>query len=154
MSIAIHFRVDRFGSVLTDLSVLLLMPFPIEPVTPKQTLVGVCLMVSVTVQILEQVGAWFLFFCFQSWQVDLGISLAAPSKFLVVFQFVWPIAFDAFSPLNSARKCCVTPLPAVFALWYTGVHVGSPNGRNIITNVETPVDKHLCITTALYIPYI
>ena len=153
-SIAVHFRAGRFGSVLMDLSVLLLMPFPIEPVTPKRTLVGVCLMVSTTVRTLEQVGAWFLFFCFQSWQVDLGISLAVPSKFSVVFWFVRPIAFDAFSPLNSAQKCCVTPLLAIFALWYTGVHVGSLDGRDIVTDVETPVDEHFCITTTLYVPYI
>ena len=40
-----------------DLSILPLMPFPIEPVSPKQTLIGVCLVVSSAIQTLEHVGA-------------------------------------------------------------------------------------------------
>jgi len=89
---------------------------------------------------LECVGAWFPFFGFQSWRVDLGIRLAAPTEFPMVFRFMWPIAFDAFSTLDSTRECCVTPLPTILALWYAGVHVGSPNGRDVVSDVETSVD--------------
>jgi len=116
------------------------MPFPIEPVPPKRTLIGVCLVVSATIQAFEQVEAWFPFLGFQSWWVDLGICFATPSEFSMMFGFVWTVTFDTFGTLDSAQKCCVTPLPAVFALWDTGVHVGSPNGRNVVSNVETPID--------------
>jgi len=72
------------------------MPFPIEPVSPKQTLIGVHLVVSSAIRALECVSAWFFFFHFQSWRVNLGVCLVAPAKFPMVFRFVRPIAFDAF----------------------------------------------------------
>ena len=123
-----------------DLSILLLMPFPIEPVSPKWTLVGVRLVVSLAIQALEHVRAWFSFFCFQSWQVGLGICLAVPAKSLMVFRFVQPIAFDTFGILDSARECCMTSLPTIFALRYARVHVGSPNSCDIASDIETSIN--------------
>jgi len=49
-----------------DLSVLPLLPFPIKPVSPERTLVGVCLMISSAIRAFEQVRTWFPFFGFQS----------------------------------------------------------------------------------------
>jgi len=34
----------------------------------------------------------------------------------------------------------MSPLPAVFALWDAGVHIGSPNGHDVVSDVETPID--------------
>jgi len=100
------------------------------------------------------VRAWFPFFHFQSWRVNLVIHLATPSKFLMVFRFMRTIAFDIFWFLDFVRECHVTPLLTIFALWYAKVYVGSPNGCNITSNVETSVNKHLGITTTLDIPNI
>ena len=61
------------------------MPFPIEPMMPKQTLIRVGKMVSATVGALEQVETWFPFFHFQSWQIDFCISLVALPKFSMMF---------------------------------------------------------------------
>ena len=99
-------------------------------------------------------GARFAFLGFQPWKVCLGVSFATLSEFAMMFGFMWSIAFDAFGALNSAQKGCVSPIPTILALGDTGVHVGSQNSCNIITDIETPVDKHFCITTALYVPYI
>jgi len=48
----------------------------------------------------------------------------------------------------------VTPLPTIFVLWYTRVHVGPPNGCNITSDVETSVNEHLGIIATLDIPNI
>jgi len=61
------------------------MPLPVESVAPKQALIGVSKVVSTTVRALERVGARFLFFSFQFWWIDLVVSLAALSKFSMVF---------------------------------------------------------------------
>jgi len=86
------------------------------------------------------VGAWFSFLGFQSWQVNLGVCFATPSEFLMMFGFVWTVVFDTFGTLDSAQRCCMSPLPAVFALWDARVHVGSPNGHNVVSDVEIPID--------------
>ena len=48
----------------------------------------------------------------------------------------------------------VTPLPAIFTLQDTWVYVGSLNGCNISSDVETFVNEHLGITATLDIPNI
>ena len=85
-------------------------------------------------------GARFAFLGFQPWKVCLGVSFATPSEFAMIFGFMWFIAFDAFGTLNSAQKGYMSPLPTILALGDTGVHVGSPDGCNVVSNVETSVD--------------
>ena len=58
----------------------------------------------------------------------------------MMFGFVRTIAFDTFGTLDSAQKCSVAPLPAVFALWDAMVHVGSPNGCDVVSDIEIPID--------------
>ena len=84
--------------------------------------------------------ARFAFLGFQPWRVCLGISFVTPSEFAMMFGFMWSIAFDAFGALNSAQKGCVSPIPTILALGDTGVHVGSPDGHNVVSNIETSVD--------------
>ena len=85
-----------------DLSILPLVPFPIELMSPKWTLIGVSLVIPVTVQALECVRAWFAFLDFQPWWVELGVCFAAPTEFSMMFGFVRLIAFNTFGILDSA----------------------------------------------------
>jgi len=85
-----------------DFSVFFHVPFSVGSMSPKQTLVGIGLIVALTVRAFERMGAWFAFLGFQSRWVDFGIDLAAPTEFSVMFGFVGTITFDAFGLLNSA----------------------------------------------------
>jgi len=98
------------------------------------------------------VGAWFILLGFQSWWVDLGICLATPTEFSMVIRFVRTVAFDAFGTLDSTQKCCMSPFPAVFALRNTRVHVGSPNGRDVVANIKAPIDKRFYVIATLDVP--
>ena len=69
-----------------------------------------------------------------------------------MFKFVRTIAFYAFSPLNSAWKCRVSPLPAIFTLGDFWVHICSPYHSNVITNVEASINKEFSILTTLNVP--
>ena len=50
------------------------------------------------------------------------------------------ITFDALSSLNLAGECRVAPLPTIFALRNSGVHVGSSDGCNEVADIEASVD--------------
>ena len=95
-------RANRFDPVFTDLDILLLLPFSIEVVSLEGTLVGICLMVTPTIGVLEGVRAVFALLCFEAQWICLLISLTAPPKFMVVLGLVRAVTFDAFGTLNSA----------------------------------------------------
>ncbi len=65
---------------------------------------------------------------------------------------MWAIAFDALGALDSARKGCMTPPPAVFVLEYIQVHVCLSNSSNIPANVKAPIDEAVSFASALVIP--
>jgi len=67
---------------------------------------------------------------------------------------MWTVALDALCPLYLARKCHMSPPPAVFALGDARVHVCSPDSGNVIADIEAPVNEHFSILTALNVPYI
>jgi len=69
----------------------------------------------------------------------------------VVFGFVRTIAFDIFGTLNSAQEHRVIPFSAIFALWYSRVHVSTSNDHDILFNIEASVDKALSPATTLNI---
>jgi len=46
----------------------------------------------------------------------------------------------------------MTPLPAIFALGDTWVHVCSLDCSNVVAYVEASVDEKFCVLTALNIP--
>ena len=50
------------------------------------------------------------------------------------------ITFDVLSSLDLAGECHVTPLPTIFALWNSRVHVGSSDGCDKVANIEASVD--------------
>jgi len=85
-----------------DLDILLLLLFSVEAVSPEGTLVGICLMVTLTIGALEGVRAGFALLRFKARWICLLISLTAPSEFVVVLGLVRAITFDVFGTLNSA----------------------------------------------------
>ena len=143
-----------FRPVFIDLSIFFHVLFSVELMSPKWTLVGINLMVALAVRAFEWMGAQFVFLGFQSKWVDFGISLAALTKFSMVFEFVGAITFDTFGPLNFAWEGSMTLFPAVFALRNTGVHICSPNCSDIVANVKAPIDKHFSVKSTLDIPNI
>ena len=50
------------------------------------------------------------------------------------------VAFDALSSLDLAGEYRVAPLPTIFALRNSGVHVGSSDGCDKVSDVEASVD--------------
>jgi len=123
-----------------DLSIFLLLPFSVESVSPEEALVGVSLVVPLTIRVLERVWAWFAFLRLEVRRVCLLISLATPPKFTVVSRFVVAITLNALGILYSARKCHMTPLPAILTLGYAQVHVSISNCGNILADVEAAID--------------
>jgi len=116
------------------------LPFFVEPVSPEGALVGVGLVVPLTVRALESVRAWFAFLCLETRRIHLLVCLATPPKFAVVFRFVGAIAFDTLGILDSARKSCMTPFPAILTLGYTWVYVSTSNCGNILADIEAMID--------------
>jgi len=102
------------------------MPFSIEVILPKQAKVGVNLRVRV----------WFLLFYFKSGQINFEICLATSCKMSMMFTLVRPIALDIPQTLDSTRENSVFPLPAIFVLRDTWIHICTMNGHNIASNIE------------------
>jgi len=46
----------------------------------------------------------------------------------------------------------VTPLPAIFALRDSWVHICSSDSSDVVPHVEAFIDEKFCIVAALYIP--
>jgi len=125
------------------------MLFSVEAVILERASIGVGLVVTLAIDTLEGVKVWFVLFGFKMRGVGLKISLTALGGVLVAFGFVWTIALQAFCILNVVTKGSVTPLPAVFALEDTGVHVGVFDGSNESANIEALVNEFLCHQTIL-----
>jgi len=137
-----------------DLSIFLLMPLSVEPMSPKGTWVWICLMIALTVRAFKWMRTQFAFLHFKVRRIYLWISFATPAKLTMVFGFVGPITLDAFGLLNSIWECGMTLFPAIFTLWNPKVHVSISNSYNEPTNIEASVNKSLGSTAALNIPYI
>jgi len=144
-------RANRFDPVFTDLSIFLLVPLPVESMSPEWALVGVSLVIAPAIRTLEYMRTWVTFLCLKTREVCLFVCFAAPPKFLVVFGSVWSIALDTLGTLDSAREGSVSSLPAVFALGDAWVHVHPSNSSNIPANIEALVDEALSFVTALMI---
>ena len=140
--------------VFTDLGVLFDVPFPVEAMSPKRTVVRISLVVSFAVGALKGVRAWFALLGFGSGRINFSISFATPTEFSMMFRFVRPIAFDAFGSLDSTRECGMPPLPAIFALGDSWIHICSSNRSDIVAHIEAPVNEEFSILPALYIPNI
>jgi len=125
------------------------MPFFVETMTPEWARVGVGLIITLAVDALEEVRVWFVLFGFKPRGIDLKISLAAPGKVAVVFSFMWTVALQTSYTLKMANKDGVTPLPAIFALRDTGIHISPSDSNNKAIDVEVVIDEFLCHKTIL-----
>ena len=143
---------NRFDPVFTDLSVFLLVSLSVELMSPEWALVGVSLVITPAIRVFECMRTWVTFLSLETKEVRLLICFAALPKFSVVFGSVQSIALNTLGALDSAREGSVFPLPAVFALGDSQVHVRPSYGGNIPADVKVLVDEALSFVTALIIP--
>jgi len=106
------------------------------------------LIITLVVDILEGVRAWFALFGFKPRRVNLKISLVAPDKVVMVFGFMWTVALQTSCILKTANKD-VIPLPVIFALRDTRIHISPSDGSNKAADVEAVIDEFLCHGTIL-----
>ena len=123
------------------------MPIFVETVTPIRTTIAICLMISLAVYTLEDMRTWLptigsCLICFLVFHVT-------PHFLSVVFSIVSSIALRAPGDMRATAKCRMSPLPTVFTLLYSWVHVSSMNGCNKLSNIELLIDDVLHIRTAL-----
>jgi len=64
----------------------------VEMMASEWTGVGICLVVTLAVNIFERMRAWFVLFSFKVERVNLEISLATPGEVVVMFNFVRTVA--------------------------------------------------------------
>jgi len=137
-----------------DLSVFLLVPLSVKPMSLKGTWVWIYLMIALTVRAFEWMRIQFVFLCFKARRICLWVSFVTLAELTMVFRFVGPIVLDAFGPLDSTWECGMTPFPAVFILRNPRVYVSISNSHNEPTDIEASVNKSLGFTATLDIPYI
>ena len=123
-----------------------------EPILPEQTEIGIHLIVSMTVGALEGVRARFTLLSLKLRGVSFSIRFATPPKLAMIFGFMRSVAFDTLGSLNIAEQSCISPLPAIFALRDTRIHIGTPNGSDVLSNIEVSVDETFNLTPTLDIP--
>ena len=134
--------------LLIFLGVLLL----VEVVASEWAWVGVSLIIAFAVNVFECIQAWFTLLCFQTGRIHLEVSLAIPSKVVVVFGFLWTIAFDTSWSLEMTSKCHVPPLLVVLALWDARVYIGTLNWYNKACYIKTSIDNFHSQWAILQIP--
>jgi len=130
------------------------MPLPIKMVTPKETGVWVSLVITFVVYTLEGMRAQFTLFCFKTQRIGLEINFVALSEMTMVFRFVWSIAFNISWLLEVAWEHCISPLPAIFALKYAWIHIGSSDGGNETSYIKALVDDFFGGWTLLWVLYV
>ena len=111
-------------------------------------------MISFTIGALERIRARFTLLGFKSRRISFIVSLATPTELSMMFQLVRAIAFNAFFSLNPARQGGVSPFPAILTKRDARVHVCTSDSGDEVSYVETPVNKHFHILTALNVPNI
>jgi len=126
------------------------MPISIEVVAPIGITIAVHLMISFAIHAFEDVRTWLTIFGHQT--ISFLILHATPHFLSVVFSSMGSIALGASGYMRAATKCQMFSLPIVLALWNTWVHVGTFDGSDEVSNVETIIDDVLCQRTALGIP--
>ena len=87
-----------------------------EPMFPKQTQVGVHLVISTTVGALKGIQTWFIFFCLKMREVSFIICFATPPELMIVFSLMRAIALDILRALDMVGYSCMFPSPEIFVL--------------------------------------
>ena len=126
------------------------MPILTEMVTPIWTTIAIRLVVSLAIHAFEDMRTWLT--NVGSHMIQFLVFHTAPCFLLVVFSIVSSIALGAPRDVRATTKCRMSPLSTVLTLRNPWVHVCSANGRNVSSNVESPIDDVLCTRTTLRIP--
>ena len=117
---------------------------------PIRTAIAIRLMVSFAVHAFEDMRTWLTSngghtICFL-------IFHTTPCFLSVVFGIVSSIALGTPGDMRATAKCQMTPLPTVFTLRNSWVHICSANGCNKLSNIESTIDDVLCARTTLGVP--
>ena len=126
------------------------VPISIETVTPVRTTIAVHLMIPFAIHAFEDVRTWLAFF--DGCLISFFVIHAAPRFLSVMFGDMSSIAFSISGDMRATAKCQMAPLPAVLTLWNTWVRIGTSNGSDKTTYIETMVNNVLSCRTTLEIP--
>ena len=126
------------------------MPISVEPVMPIRTAIAIHLMVSFAVHAFEDMRTWLT--SNGGYVICFLIFHTTPRFLSVVFGIVSSVTLGASGDMRAAAKCRMTPLPTVFTLRNSWVHICSANSCNKSSNIELTIDDVLCTRTALGVP--
>ena len=126
------------------------MPIFVETVTPIRTSIAIRLMISLTVCALEDMRIWLP--TIGSRSICFLVFHATPHFLSVVFGIMSSITLSTPGDMRAIAKCRMSPLPTVFTLWYSWVHVSFTHSRNKSSNIESSIDDVLHARTTLGIP--
>ena len=133
--------------LLKEFLLFFTMPIFVETVTPIRTTIAIRLMISLTVCTLEDMRIWLP--TIGSRSICFLVFHATPHFLSVVFGIMSSITLSTPGDMRTTAKCRMSPLPTVFTLWYSWVHVSSVNGRNKSSNIELSIDDVLRARTTL-----
>ena len=117
------------------------MPTPVKMIVPVRTTIAICLIILFAIHALEDVRIWLT--DFGSHTVEFFIFGAIPHLFSMMFDRMSSIAFGVPGDMRVITKCQVTPLPTVFTLGNSQVHVCTSNGNNILSYIKMKIDDIL-----------
>ena len=118
------------------------MPIFIEMVMPIRTTIVICLMVSLVIHTLEDMRTWL---------TNIGSRMICFLVFHTAPCFL-SVVFGILGDVRATTQCRMSPLPTVFTLRNSWVHVHSANGCNKSPNIKLSIDDILRTRTALGIP--
>ena len=101
---------------------------------------------------MNEYGQGSLFFYFKTRRIHLLICFIILHEMMVMFWFVWSIAFDTLCILNSVWKHHISQFPAIFALEHIWVYIYLSNSSNVVFYIKTFVNKTLSLASTLNIP--
>ena len=93
-----------------------------------------------------------LLFYFKSERMCFKVCLTTSYYFSVILKFMETIVFLAFGTMCIASKSGMTSLPTTLTLRNARVHVGSSNNSNMMTYIETFINKIFHFHTILRTP--
>jgi len=79
---------NRVDPDLSELLQFLVVPVTIKPMFPERTCYTISLVFLFVVCTLEGMSAWYFFWHFQSWRVDLEVWFAASYYVLMMLEFM------------------------------------------------------------------
>ena len=133
--------------VFIDFILFFIVPVVIKPMSLEWVLIWVSLVIALTICTFEWIRAKFILLCFKTRRIHLIVCFAVPCKIMVVFQFMWTIIFDILCFLNPAWTGSMTLFLTVVVLGHSWVHICSSDGSNIVSYIETFVNKASCLAT-------